>query len=62
MINFRNGIFFIWGKGMTKLNEGGKVITFYLLNIKSLLRPPKIATFKRRKILIKNRGIWGIVK
>jgi len=49
---------------MTILNEGGKVITitFYLLNVKSLLRPPKIAYFKKRKCIIKNRGIWGIVK
>jgi len=35
-------------------------VEFHLQNIKSLLNPPVKNTTKRKKIIIKNRGVWGV--
>ena len=39
--------------------EKTKVI-FYLINIKSLLRPPVTNYTNRKKITIKSGGLWGV--
>lgn len=39
-----------------------EVIIYYLLNVKSLLRPPVTNYTNKKKITVKLGGLWGVKK